>query len=187
MLINDELGRSDKAWNMLPISPQLHRYWSKPYWAIKFIGITPLYQGPEEADVKQIVTMRFQWLRHKNGDPKRHINVDNNNDCQIMLDGLASDSITCLGFEGMVTAHCGRSNQPIVSGQDFNVVLDTVEDADKMKKMLEIQWACITIAAMCGAAGPRDDSNDDLSEFDFEREEYEWRQFIDPEEEDSSN
>ncbi len=100
-----------------------------------------------------------------------------------MLDGLASGSTTsstigqgtCPGLEGTATAHCGRSNQPIESGQDINVVLDTLADAIKMKRMLEIQWACITIAAMSSATGPRDDSNDDLPELEYDREEYEWR------------
>ncbi len=105
--------------------------------------------------------------------------MDNANDYQAMLEGLTTHhgEVTCPGIEGFVTANCGRSNQPIASGQDFNVVLETLEYATKMKKMLDIQWACITIAAMSGAAGP--DDLDDFSEFEFEREAYEQRRYWD--------
>ncbi len=92
-----------------------------------------------------------------------------------MLDNLTTHygEGRCPGVEGFVTACSRETNQPLVSGQSFEVVLDTLEDAMKMKKMVDIQWACITIAAMSGAAGP-DDFSDDFSEFDFEREAFEW-------------
>ncbi len=175
-LITSELGCSDKAWNMLSINTELHRYWSRPYWAVKCVSIMPLDQGP-----KQTLTMRFQWLRHSNGDPTRRINISTATDCYTMLDGLstpAAEGGKCPGGEGFVTANCRPSNQPIASGQDFHVVLDTLEDATKMKKMLEIQWACITLAAMSGGAGP-DNSDDTFSEFGFEKKAYERRCFYD--------
>lgn len=73
------------------------------------------------------------------------------------------------GFGNGIRHDCFR---PIVSGQEFRVVLDTLEDAEKMRKMVDIQGACVRIAAMSGAAGP-DDLSDDFSEFDFQRRAYE--------------
>ncbi|EFX06306.1 hypothetical protein CMQ_6627 [Grosmannia clavigera kw1407] len=172
-VIGNGLGCSDKAWNMLCISTELHRYWAKPYWAVKFVGITPAEHVP-----KQRLTMRFEWLRIKNGDPSRTISVGDSTACHAMLAGLTTsstgeeDACPCLGVEGIVAANCRRTNRPLASGQDFDVVLDTLGDALNMKKMLEIQWSLVTLAAMSGAAGP-DDTGDDLSEFEFEREAYE--------------
>ncbi len=53
-LITSGISCSDKAWNRPSISPELHRYWSEPYWAVKYVGMLPLDQGP-----KWILIIRF--------------------------------------------------------------------------------------------------------------------------------
>ncbi len=105
------------------------------------------------------------------------INIDNTNDYQAILDGLTthhSEEVSP-GIEGFVVSNGRRNNQPIPSSQDFNVVLETLEDATKTKEMTDIWWACITIAVMSGTVGP--DDFDDFSEFEFEKEAYEQRRY----------
>jgi len=84
--------------------------------------------------------LRFQWWAGSH--PQREINVDANlNDCQVMLDNLTThyNEGRCPGVEEFVTAS-RETNQPLVSGQSFEVALDTLEDAMKMKKMADLQW-----------------------------------------------
>lgn len=160
---------------MLSINPYLHSCWSKPDWAIECIGILPRQQGET---LKHAVILVFHWMPHSSNSPYQAINLESDaTGCQGILDGLTE---TPYGesrgpaTEGYVTGIQHDSFRPIVSGQEFEVSLDTLEDAEKMRQMVNIQWACVRIAAMSGATGP-DDFADDFSEFDFEREEFERR------------
>lgn len=78
------------------------------------------------------------------------------------------------GFANGIEHDCFR---PIVLGQEFRVVHDTLDDAKKMRKMVDIQWACVRLTALSGTVGP-DDDDDDFSEFDLEREEHEKTAFL---------
>ncbi|KAB5522965.1 hypothetical protein GE09DRAFT_1230066 [Coniochaeta sp. 2T2.1] len=54
-----------------------------------------------------------------------------------------------------------KGSQPLVSGRAFEVRLETKRDAEQMKSMTELQWACAVIAAMSGA-GRLEDMNQDV-------------------------
>jgi hypothetical protein len=84
-----------------------------------------------------------------------------------MLDELTTwygDPNTQLKEGGVVAASAVRSHQPLLSGHVFHVWLDTKEDAEKMKDMVDLQWNLIVIASLAGAADPpklSDDSDND--------------------------
>ncbi|CAK7224418.1 hypothetical protein SEUCBS140593_005563 [Sporothrix eucalyptigena] len=173
-LLSTGLGSSDKAWNMLSINPYLHAWWARPYWAVECLGIEPVENG-------YAVILAFHWMPHSDNDitPDQPVRLESDMlgtldalaDRRSYGDGLAPDK------QGFPNAIQHDSFQPIVSGQEFRVVHETPEDAQRMRKMVDIQWACVRLAAMSGAAGPSDD-DDDWSEFDFEREEYETAVFL---------
>ncbi|CAK7243770.1 MAG: hypothetical protein STHCBS139747_005298 [Sporothrix thermara] len=166
-LIGKGLGCSDKCWNMLSINPHVHGLWARPYWAIQNRGVEPRPTG-------YAVILAFHWMPHRRGQPDQEINVEpGSDDVERMMDGLRAGRFYGegpgeSGMHGSANILQHDSFRPIVSGQVFEVTHDTLEDAHKMRMMVEIQWACIRIAAMSGAAGPGD-SSDDFSEFDFER------------------
>ncbi|EFX05765.1 hypothetical protein CMQ_3834 [Grosmannia clavigera kw1407] len=168
-LIEASLGTSDKAWNMISLNPYLHAWWAKPHWGIECSGIVP--RGEKHA-----VVILFHWMPHKKGDPRRTIRVEpGTNDCQRMADALAEGSYgegRGPDLKGYANAIQHSSFRPIVTGQEFEIALDTLEEANNMRKMINIQWACVRVAAMSGSAGP-DDLDEDFSEFDFEREAFE--------------
>ncbi|RMZ86195.1 hypothetical protein DV737_g193, partial [Chaetothyriales sp. CBS 132003] len=65
-------------------------------------------------------------------------------------------------LESFLTTH------PLLSGQIFKVKLNSKEDAEKMKDMVDLQWAIIVISSMAGAADPaefEDDNDDDDSDY----------------------
>ncbi len=165
-LIGDGLGCSDKYWNMLSINSHLHGLWAKPYWAIQNRGIEPRPTG-------HAIILAFHWMPHRRGNPEHIMSVESgSDDVERMLDALRTGGSYGEsrepGMHGYSNSLQHDSFRPIVSGQVFEVTLDTLEDAHKMRMMVDIQWACIRIAAVSGAAGP-DDSCDDFSGFDFER------------------
>ncbi|KJR86291.1 uncharacterized protein SPSK_02643 [Sporothrix schenckii 1099-18] len=175
-LVASGLGCSDKSWNMLCIDASLHAAWSRLQWAIECIGIEP-YSG-------------FHWmpLRRGDADPDKRVSLEpGTSDYRGMMDRM------CIAVPESSEGHRPGSAsqmpsttmqqhdlQPPFSGQEFRVVHNTREDAEKMQRMVNIQWCCVRLAAMSGAAGP-DDLDDDFSEFDHDREEYEidvWRREI---------
>ncbi|MGE4341380.1 MAG: hypothetical protein AB7E55_36355, partial [Pigmentiphaga sp.] len=178
-LIGVKLGGSDRHWNMLSINPYLHVLWAKPYWAIQCLGIE------SSSDTMHSVVLAFHWMprRARERNPDQKICLDAGaRDCQDMLDALVGEGSygegPVPGMQGFANALQHDCFRPIVSGQEFRVMFDTLDDAIKMRKMVDVQWAIVRLAAMSGAAGP-DDLADDFSEFDFEREAYERKQYLD--------
>jgi hypothetical protein len=76
---------------------------------------------------------------------------------------------TAYGMAGeateIVNAAYASSNRPLLSGHTVCIQHDTEEEAKSMKLMIDLQWACVVIAAMSGAADPvnlpEDDDDDD--------------------------
>ncbi len=168
-LLSTELASSDAAWNMLSISPELHRYWSSACWGLKSMGLRP-----QQGSAKWAITLRFQWLLFPlKVDPMKVIDIDpDSNDYQGWLLRLrAPGEGQHPELPGYVKASSRHSHQPLAAGQHFDVVLGNYNEAVEMERMINIQWACVTVAAMGGAAGPTD-LEDDFSEFDYQREAY---------------
>ncbi len=168
-VLGTELGSSDKAWNMLSISPELHRYWSSACWGLKSKGLTF-----REASAKWTITLQFQWLLFPNRvDPEKIIDMDpDSSDCQDWLLRLRTPGEgENPDLPGYVRAWSGRSHHPLASGQQFDIILDTYNEAVEMERMIDIQWTCVTLAAMGGLAGPTD-LDDDFSEFEYQKVAY---------------
>ncbi|KAH7002261.1 hypothetical protein EDB80DRAFT_894357 [Ilyonectria destructans] len=49
---------SDKAWNMVSLSPLLHYWWSKAFFAFKCMDITPV----EDSNNLSEITLQFRWM-----------------------------------------------------------------------------------------------------------------------------
>ncbi len=69
---------------------------------------------------------------------------------------------------GLVAVQSTVTGCLVQTGDVVRIELPSREDAHRMKDMLDIQWACIRIASMSGAAGnpsythdPDDDNDDD--------------------------
>ncbi|CAK7237237.1 hypothetical protein SCUCBS95973_009892 [Sporothrix curviconia] len=174
-LITAGLGASDQYWNMLSISPYLHSWWAKAYWAFQCTGI-------ESSDDGHAVVLVFYWMPHRRGVPRQKVSLEPGaTDYQDMMGARGSygtGRVPGSQSQGFANGIQHDSFRPIVSGQVFRVLLDTLEDAQKMKAMVDIQWACVRVAAMSAAAEPNDLDDDrfgDFPEFAFERRDYEFR------------
>lgn len=159
-LLSNQLGSSDWAWNMLAVNHQLHFWWGKGLWAVKCLGII-------SAGHQHIVTLQFQWMLKRSPLPRsREINLENG-EGQKMLDELTAwygNPGTQPGDgrdNGIVAASHVKSFQPLLSGQVFEVKLDSRDDAEKMKDMIDLQWALIVMSSMAGTADPPELSDDD--------------------------
>ncbi|KAB5522171.1 hypothetical protein GE09DRAFT_1065865 [Coniochaeta sp. 2T2.1] len=133
----DTVASTDRHWNMLTIDHELLDEGGRRFWALKYERMTTREDG------KFLLEGRFFWLRRRNGSPLEE--VDPLLDGPRFLRQLA-------GLHGSP----GKGSQPLVSGRAFEVSLETKREAEKMKSMMEFQWACAVIAAMSGAGRPED-------------------------------
>lgn len=163
-LLAKKVSSSDYAWNMLAVSQELHTWWGMGLWAVKCLGVTP-------AGSKHMVTLQFRWMPERSRLLRsREINLEKG-EGQKMLDELT----TWHGFEGTpssiggpICATDGNTHQPLLSGQVFYVTLDSKEEADNMKDMVDLQWSLIVVASLAGAADPPElpDDDSDISDND---------------------
>ncbi|KAF7550901.1 hypothetical protein G7Z17_g5409 [Cylindrodendrum hubeiense] len=158
--LHADVGSSDKAWNMIALSPLLHSWWSKGYFAFKYVGTTPV----KDHDNLSEITLQFRWMpRSPNPNGTRMIKLEDQRDPKkSLLDGLThyygDDISPPCGAECpdcQHTAHVGihslETNHRICSGDLIRVRRDT-QFAFEFKSMIELQWGFICAAALSGAA-----------------------------------
>lgn len=172
-LLLDGLSCSDKSWNMISLSRQLHKWWSESIFAIKCLGITPLSKGKSE------IQLQFHWMpqakrqemsraeakakvkadaRKKTYEWRRKIDLAGSEGREFVNDWkekTRNGTPKVLLSGGVVSAADAMSGRLLHSGRVIEISMDT-EDAIKMKAMVDLQWACIQIASMSGAAGSPD-------------------------------
>lgn len=145
-LLTSDPASLDKAWNMLTLSNDVHACWSKALLGFKYLGRTP------EGDSTKF-TLQYRWLGKSTAKPKDRITLEMLNDPtkKALVDQLD------LGFQDYLTfTRCGR---PVTSGSTIDIRIPT-KDAEQFKAAIELQWALLKVAALCGAAGDPDMSPD---------------------------
>ncbi|KAF5989118.1 hypothetical protein FCOIX_155 [Fusarium coicis] len=148
-------GASDKHWNMLCLSPQMHDWWGRGYFAFEYMGSVPF------GDVARI-ELRFHWM------PKTTFNshgekplIVHQIDIQTALrDHHAAQAAdpTTSGFPRDKTKHPGvvqaflPTGEKVATGHIF-VIWRPVESVPKVQAMFDLQFAAIKMLAMTGGAG----------------------------------
>lgn len=137
---------SDGPGNMISLSPNLHRGWGKALFGLKPIAVVPQEVGE---DVMGDLIFQFVWLprgSYKNyASPVELTNEQPDN----------PESLICKlnGYTRPPGLHITstRTKTSIESGHLFHIKCP-LEEAEKLRDMLAIQWALIRISAMSGAA-----------------------------------
>lgn len=171
------LGSSDKVFNILSLTPTLHRFWSRAYCAFKWHGLSKV-DGEET-----YVLLQFHWMprsSHVNG--ARYIDLDDQTDPECnrsIIGGLShhygpdgnshcstEECANCKGTHGCSIVNVEHGH-PLRSGHLFTVKRPTAT-IDSFQQMINLQWAINRAAALSGAAlapellvGPDDDDDDD--------------------------
>lgn len=145
---------TDKAWNMLCLSPQVHRLWSRCYFGFKWLGKTPAPDGIVQA------TLQFNWLPRTTRSPSSLINEQHIQASIHQIRDFNKEPVNSAG-DPIVNILDLSTGFPIVSGHTITVCIPDA-DTDKFEEVIRLQWALVQLAAMSGAAenvdlmGPRD-------------------------------
>ncbi|EXK28441.1 hypothetical protein FOMG_15419 [Fusarium oxysporum f. sp. melonis 26406] len=157
-------GASDKVWNMLCLSPQLHDWWGRGYFAFKLMSSET--KGDEAA-----VVLQFHWM------PKTTFKYNSRANIDVHWAAIESalrahhnaDRTTSLfprDLPGVVQAFL-RSGERLATGHLFLVKMATGE-LDGFEAMITLQWVAIQMLAICGGAGDpellgQDDDDDTMA------------------------
>ncbi|RCI10340.1 hypothetical protein L249_4345, partial [Ophiocordyceps polyrhachis-furcata BCC 54312] len=157
--LTESPGAADKSWNMICLSPSLHRLWGKALFGLKYLGQLPA--PPDEAEVP--VQLQFRWLRREAVAPPeawKPINPEGERDFET---SRTSRFLNGVDAESMVSAHFAGSARPVESGHVITIRIPR-EDVQKFIAVINIQWSLCQLAAMSAAAEALEDEVEDEEE-----------------------
>ncbi|KAM6524724.1 hypothetical protein FALCPG4_010328 [Fusarium falciforme] len=140
------IGDADRVWNMLCLNEKLHELWARGSCAFKGIRVQHLNHR------ESVVVLEFHWMpKLENTKPMVHANLEGRqNDWTKMANAmhqLHASKVPAATTE----VQTGLS---IPWGKRIDIRIARREAA-KFKAMIDLQWACITAAALSGVASPR--------------------------------
>ncbi|KIH94885.1 hypothetical protein SPBR_03860 [Sporothrix brasiliensis 5110] len=162
---------------MLCLSPALHSWWSRGYFAFRYLGITPT-EDAGGGTVRGIVHIQLHWLPRQTTAMAATATMPTTTPTTTQYPRPWDDTVkqdkycdwireweSRPRFGSPADANMDADGDPIVAvphpatsrllqtGHVFTVTLPSMDEAQKMAAMLELQWACLQIASMSGAAG----------------------------------
>jgi hypothetical protein len=161
MEITKDVKSSDLPWNLLCLSPQLHTWWGKAYFGLKYYGAVLCEDDPDYS----IISLQFVWMP---------ANVKAMARDQIDL-GAQRDQSTALGsylnhrygqgpLSACTTRNCTKcretlgvqchdisSNRPVESGTIVKVKRLT-KDRHLFEHAIKLQWSITCATALTGGS-----------------------------------
>lgn len=162
---SDELAPTDRAFNMITMCPQAHRYWSKAYFGLEWKGVVA--EEPETYDTYTRFTVQWHWLpAHlpesfisqvsyqdtKKVDARRLVRLDSDTVVNSIVTALreATAEPYRLFTSKPASVRDGHGRQ-IESGRIFTLKVET-KDLQNIKALIESAWLATRMAAFAGAA-----------------------------------
>ena len=158
---NGELAASDRAWNMICFETQLHRWWGKAYFGLKWIG-----DVKDDGDEYVSYKVEWQWLPRKihdklargflsrlkgdNCEARSVVDIDTEESLQAVkraILGCMHGAVEAPKPGARVRDQSGRR---VESGRVLSLRVQK-EDLDKTKTIIEVQWKLLQVAALSGA------------------------------------
>ncbi|OAA58622.1 hypothetical protein SPI_06695 [Niveomyces insectorum RCEF 264] len=155
-------------------NPAMHTWWAEGHFALKCLGITPVLPGGGEARV----SIQFHWMPlHRQVAPRtpgtskaaaddyvwrQPVLLDDGQGEAWVADSMnrprcggqfPASGDASLVDDGVVAVAYPCTGRPLRTGAVFHTGAMPMEEATQMRGVLDVQWACIQIACMSGAAG----------------------------------
>lgn len=134
----------DSPKNMICLSPLLHYWWGKAYFAFE-----PYERLPDG------IRVRFRWLTKSRFEGVQ------------TLDSLDHDPRTCLhepDQQGFIEARVAKSDHPILDGTFIDLTADSPEDQASWD-LMQLQYDLLRMSALSGPGEAADDPNWEPDEF----------------------
>lgn len=141
-----------ESWNILTLSETIRMLWRSSNLAIVWVGSEPdVDSGMDEEGnpLKTFAILQLRWLTRKIQDAERKVCLDGKP--QDLIKRLLGDKVPIRLEHRLIFPHKDRIST-IPSGTLTKVLLDT-EDIPKMKAVIDLQWLCMRLLVLSGAAG----------------------------------
>lgn len=158
-LIKENVGATDKPWNMVALNPTMHRQWSRLLFMLVWKGWKVNAADSRLADV----TLQLRNLPRKQRNPKVCIAIEDTP--QKLLDRVLHGFPKIPGTNQFetdwpddydVSATHHPSQRRILSGTTATVTIE-LKHVEKMKLMVDLLETCTRLRVLSGAAEPKDD------------------------------
>ncbi|KAK1761400.1 hypothetical protein QBC47DRAFT_397370 [Echria macrotheca] len=159
---------SDRAWNMLAMNMNLEAFWKSGCWAVKCLGISLVPSSPDvRLTGKHVVKLRFHWMPRRHDIARWGQQPDQPLPRNREIDLESEDGLTLLNDigdsfgdgkaekSGGYVAAFNTSPLRLISGQIFYVPFEHLEDAERMKDVVDLQWVLVVVASREGAIAPQ--------------------------------
>ncbi|KAM3501488.1 hypothetical protein MY10362_005511 [Beauveria mimosiformis] len=150
------LGGSDYHWNVITLTPYLHRLWD----SYGLIGFRPRYIDAEQdksGNVNYLATFTFHWLFKNNMNPRLPIPEQlSAHECLLMVTESGKFSTEKYRiFETVYTPGRQPPNdlQRLEDGHVCRVRFSDRKEAELMMMMLDLRWHASRLLCLSGAAG----------------------------------
>ncbi|KAI1025147.1 hypothetical protein LB504_009841 [Fusarium proliferatum] len=147
-----QLGGTNKVWNMMCLHPELHKLWAKGYCAFKYIRT----ENSNENESK--VTLQFRCMPQIKKRLGQEIDIHDTgpgSDWQQWIEELnvfhsqgSPPPTPCQE----ALRHLTKSGDPLLSGHLIHINMPP-DDTKGFAEVIDIQWACILFTALVGATG----------------------------------
>ena len=170
----DELGTSDRTWNMITMSRNAHAYWGKAYFGLEWHDIVGTEKVVESGVKTEHTSFRVQWhwlpskildavesqlitRQNEKLPPRRLVKLDTPDDIRSIANAISEATSRTL-FRTQNTTLRDHAGHLIETGRLFTLKVDS-RDLEKMKDVIDAQWLAIRMAAFSGAAEFAEDLN----------------------------
>lgn len=146
------LGRSDRPWNVLTLTPYVHRMWDTN----GIVGFQPRYI--DSVDGGHYATFTFHWLLKNGLEPSDIAPELTPANCQDMVSESESFAAKRHNiFEMVYTPQRQAPNdvRRLEDGKVCRIKFATRGDAENMMRMLQLRWAAGRLWCLAGAATDR--------------------------------
>ncbi|KAF4345043.1 hypothetical protein FBEOM_917 [Fusarium beomiforme] len=136
---------ADNVWNMLCLHPDLFKLWAKGYFAFKYLGTDELPDGTAR------VTLQFQWMPKMQLRFGQEVNLHHSgseNDWDAIVKEVDE---FCTSIDHRPNLRMKIGSYP-VSGSLSHMRMSR-RKALCFRDVIQVQWVCILVAALCGAVG----------------------------------
>ncbi|KAH7310590.1 hypothetical protein B0I35DRAFT_514641 [Stachybotrys elegans] len=176
------LGASDRPWNMISLTPTLHDWWSRAWWGFCPVEARPSKTDQDDGEQWEVVLhFRWTYRPPKGREPvmlgfekdgagnsqldefleevrewekgSQNPNILESSKSLISIPlGHRSGNSHTLESDGSTIPNHAKAAAALRSGHQVIIKVGSKQDAQRFFRLMQIQWACIRLHSMTGAA-----------------------------------
>lgn len=153
-LLTEKPRSTDRDWNMLSLSPPLHRMLGAGLIALVWLRSLPASPDAGGNYTHEYVELQIRSIsRLQEVDPKRHVDISG--DLDHLRQRLMGSTSTQHPSDSHLNVSHTENSRRILSGTTVRILVRK-EDVPKMKMVVDLMWLLLRLEVLSGAASPQE-------------------------------